>query len=307
MPPPLWPCCSTWDLAFAWALAAVCCTHHLGHVLHALGMHEHAHSAFMTALGDPWVSGLLGAAALLGPGRALLVDGALSLVRGVPNMNSLIALGATTSFSAGALSALLPGFSLDASFLEEPVMLLAFVLLGRSLEARARATASADLHALAQLIPAESRLVLDPGAKPGAAASSSSSSSSNSNNGSSPAVEEVLVPTSSVRPGDVVRVLPGERIPVDGQVLAGVCSVDESMLTGESSPVLVKPGSSVTGGTVTYEAPITILATSTGPSSTLAGIGRCGGTIVSTVWMDFPRACLLPRLIFWAAGQIAAS
>mgnify|MGYP001033346580 CR=1 FL=1 len=57
-------------------------------------------------------------------------------------MNSLIAVGATTSFGAGALSALLPGFSLDPSFLEEPIMLLAFVLLGRTLEARARMRAS---------------------------------------------------------------------------------------------------------------------------------------------------------------------
>lgn len=59
-------------------------------------------------------------------------------------MNSLIAVGAVTSFTAGALSALLPGFSVDPSFLEEPVMLLAFVLLGRSLEARARLSASGE-------------------------------------------------------------------------------------------------------------------------------------------------------------------
>lgn len=65
--------------------------------------------------------------------------------------------------------------------------------------------------------------MLDPGAKPGAAAATAG-----------PAEEEVLVPTSSVRPGDVLRVLPGDRIPVDGQVLAGRGSVDESMLTGES-------------------------------------------------------------------------
>lgn len=64
------------------------------------------------------------------------------LRRGAPNMNSLIALGATTSFSAGTLSALLPSLTIDSSFLEEPVMLLAFVLLGRSLEQRARNEAS---------------------------------------------------------------------------------------------------------------------------------------------------------------------
>lgn len=59
-------------------------------------------------------------------------------------MNSLIALGASTSFTAGVLSAVVPGLTIDPSFLEEPVMLLAFVLLGRSLEARARANASSE-------------------------------------------------------------------------------------------------------------------------------------------------------------------
>ncbi len=128
-------------------------------------------------------------------------------------MNSLIALGASTSFAAGAASAALPGFVLDPSFLEEPVMLLAFVLLGRSLEARARAAASADLTALARLIPDSTRLVLDPGAAPRAPAGSAA-----------PAAEEVLVPTATVRAGDVVRVLPGERVPVDGMVLSGTAS-----------------------------------------------------------------------------------
>lgn len=136
-------------------------------------------------------------------------------------MNSLIALGASTSFAAGAASALLPGFVLDPSFLEEPVMLLAFVLLGRSLEARARAAASADLTALARLIPDDARLVLDPGAAPRAAACS------NGNGGAAgvgTSAEEVLVPTPTLRAGDVVRVLPGERIPVDGLVLSGYAS-----------------------------------------------------------------------------------
>ncbi len=276
-------------LGFAWVLAFVCYGHHLGHFLHGLGLHEYAHTGFMAVLGDPSVSAALGAAALLGPGRQLLVDGAGSLARGAPNMNSLIALGAVTSFTAGSVSALVPGITVDPSFLEEPVMLLAFVLLGRSLEARARLEASgeprgrwfslharssnfscmhallltvrlassleADLSALAQLIPTQARLLLDPGAK---GASS----------------EELLVPTASLATGDLVRVLPGERIPVDGRVVEGTCAVDESMLTGESRLVTARVGDAVTGGTVSYEAPIVIEATSTGSSSTLASIAR---------------------------------
>jgi Cu2+-exporting ATPase len=73
--------CRVKTLAFAWTLAVVCYAHHLGHFLHALGLHEHAHTGFMAMIGNPAVSGVLGAAALLGPGRTLLVDGAAQLAR----------------------------------------------------------------------------------------------------------------------------------------------------------------------------------------------------------------------------------
>ncbi len=79
-----------------------------------------------------------------------------------------------------------------------------------------------DLTTLAQLIPTSTRLLLDMGAKPGASTSSVDTE------------EEMVVPTSSVRAGDVLRVVPGERVPVDGVIISGKCSVDESMLTGES-------------------------------------------------------------------------
>lgn len=75
---------------------------------------------------------------------------ALYPFRGNPNMNSLIGLGALTSFAAGVAAPLVPGMAFDASFLEEPVMLLAFVLLGRSLEARARVKASGGISPLTQ-------------------------------------------------------------------------------------------------------------------------------------------------------------
>ena len=69
------------DLGVAWGLVAVCCTHHLGHWLHALGWHSIAHAPIMTITSNPVVSACLGAFALLGPGRPLVTDGALSLIR----------------------------------------------------------------------------------------------------------------------------------------------------------------------------------------------------------------------------------
>ncbi|MEW5301159.1 MAG: hypothetical protein WDW36_004037 [Sanguina aurantia] len=268
---------SDMDLAFAWGLLLICGTHHLGHVFHLLGYHEVAHSPIMTMLSDPLVSGALGAFALLVPGRQLLKDGFASLGAGNPNMNSLVALGCTASFSVGLLSSLMPSLGSDASFLEEPVMLLAFVLLGRALEARAKLSSASDLKSLAQLIPSTSRLVLDPGSAPQAKKAASSAAAPNSATSkptSGPSVEFIEVPTTSVRAGDIVRVLPGEKVPVDGVVVSGLASTDESLLTGESRMVGKAPGGRVTGGTVCYEGVLDIRATATGSDSTLAGIAK---------------------------------
>ena len=261
---------STLDLAVAWGLALLCCTHHAGHAAHALGWHALAHGAWMDVMAAPTTAAALGIFALAGPGRRIITEGLAALVvRRAPNMNSLIAVGGLTSFAAGAAAPLFPALGFDASFMEEPVMLLAFVLLGRTLEARARLKAAADLRTLAALVPATARLVLDAGALPGGGAPA-------------PAEEVESVPTPTIRPGDVLRVLPGERVPVDGTICASVgggggggrAAVDESMLTGEAALVPKRPGDALTAGTVVYEAPLTFTATSTGADSTLAGIAR---------------------------------
>ena len=69
------------DLGVAWTLALLCCSHHVGHWFHALGMHGIAHGSYMHFMSNPWVSGALGGFALIGPGRNLIKDGALSLFR----------------------------------------------------------------------------------------------------------------------------------------------------------------------------------------------------------------------------------
>lgn len=84
------------NLAMAWSLVLLCCSHHFGHMLHMMGYHQFAHTPFMNFMSNPTVSGALGAFALFGPGRTLLVDGAKSLLNNTPNMNSLVALGSVT-------------------------------------------------------------------------------------------------------------------------------------------------------------------------------------------------------------------
>ncbi len=98
----------------------------------------------------------------------------------------------------------------------------------------ASAFRAADLHTLAKLIPAQSRMVLNP-----------ATLEEPSQAGNAPEMDLAMVPTSNIRPGDIVRVLPGERMPVDGDIVEGKCSVDESMLTGESVPVPKSKGQQV--------------------------------------------------------------
>lgn len=282
--------CRKLSLQFAWLLAVSSYGHHLGHLLHGLGLHQYAHSEFMSWLGTPAVGGALGAIAILGPGRALLRDGFNAFVNGRPNMNSLISLGATTSFSTGLLSAFLPNLSIDPSFLEEPVMLLAFVLLGRSLEKKARAEASNDLTSLANLLPSHARLVKEEIEHDASKVE---------------AIGSISIPTSMIRTGDVIQVFPSETIPVDGEVITGTCSVDEALLTGESRTILKTAGDSVTGGTILFDSPVLIKATTTGESSTLSRIGRL---VAEAQGREAPIQRLADRVAGWFCyGVMSAS
>ncbi|KAM6541917.1 hypothetical protein CsatB_006364 [Cannabis sativa] len=249
-------------VAFAWTLVALCCGSHGSHILHSLGIHV-AHGSFFELLHNSYLKGGLALGALLGPGRDLLFDGLRALWKGSPNMNSLVGFGSLAAFFISAVSLLYPELQWNATFFDEPVMLLGFVLLGRSLEERARIKASSDMNELLSLISTQSRLVIT--------SSGSESSTKNVLCSDSICVE---VPTDDVRVGDSVLVLPGETIPVDGTVLAGRSVVDESMLTGESLPVFKEEGLSVSAGTINWDGPLRIEATSTGTNSTISKIVR---------------------------------
>uniref|UniRef100_A0A0D9Z2V7 HMA domain-containing protein n=1 Tax=Oryza glumipatula TaxID=40148 RepID=A0A0D9Z2V7_9ORYZ len=223
-------------VAFAWTLVALCCGSHATHFLHSLGIHV---------------------------GHDILFDGLRAFKQGSPNMNSLVGFGSAAAFAISSVSLLNPELEWNSTFFDEPVMLLGFVLLGRSLEESARLKASSDMNELVSLLSPQSRLVVT--------SSSDDPSSDGVLNSDAITVE---VPVDDVRVGDFILVLPGETIPVDGNVLGGSSFVDESMLTGESLPVPKEKGFPVFAGTVNWDGPLKIKATTTGPSSTIAKIVR---------------------------------
>ncbi|MEP0911376.1 heavy metal translocating P-type ATPase [Leptolyngbya sp. GB1-A1] len=203
-------------------------------------------------LSNIWFHWGLATLALLFPGRSILVDGWRGLRRNAPNMNTLVGLGTVTAYTASLIALLFPRLGWEC-FFDEPVMLVGFILLGRSLEQGARSRATAALQSLFDLQPTIARLIPadSPTLAPNAAAE---------------------IPASQVKVGEWLQVLPGEKIPVDGEVIAGQTTVNESMLTGEAVPVLKQSGELVAAGTLNLSGAIVIRATRTGKDTTLAQI-----------------------------------
>jgi P-type Cu2+ transporter len=216
-------------------------------------------------LSNIWFHWGLATLALLLPGRPIIVDGCRSLWRNAPNMNTLVALGAVTAYTASNAALLFPQMRWEC-FFDEPVMLLGFILLGKTLEQQARRRAASALQALIALQPATARLVdfkleiLDLGSEE--LPQNSTSSVYNS--------QYIEIPADRVRVGEWLQVLPGDKIPVDGEVCQGKTTIDESMLTGESMPVLKQKGDAVAAGTINQSGAIVIRATRTGKETTVA-------------------------------------
>ncbi len=217
-----------------------------GHIGHWLG------APMLPVISNIWFHWGLATLALLGPGRSIIVDGWRGLWHQAPNMNTLVGLGALSAYIASCVALFFPQLGWEC-FFEEPVMMLGFILLGRTLEQRARRRATSAFESLLALQPKVARLI---GKK-------------------EPVATEQIgieIPVEQVRVGEWLRVLPGEKVPVDGEVVAGQSLVDESMLTGEPIPVVKQPGDTVTAGTLNQSGVIAMKATRTGEETTLAQI-----------------------------------
>jgi len=167
-----------------------------------------------------------------------------SLKQRTANMDTLIALGTSAAYLYSLY--LVSQDVMGETYFETSAVLITFVVLGKYLEARAKARTSQAIRELMQLSPKQAR-VLAKG-------------------------KEKIIPIDEVKTGDVILVKPGEEVPVDGVVLSGESSVDESMITGESIPAEKAKGSTVYGGTMNKHGFLKIKATRVGEDSTLARI-----------------------------------
>jgi len=183
-------------------------------------------------------------------GRGIYASAARGLRHGTTNMNTLVSLGTGVAFAYSAYATLWPAADRQVYF-DAVLLILGFLLLGKALEARAKRRALAALDSLSRLRPATARRITDG--------------------------VEALVPLEEIGLGDSVLVLPGERFPVDADILEGRTSVDESMLTGEPTPLPREPGGRVLAGSLNYDGAVVCRAESLGEATVLAQITRMVG------------------------------
>jgi Cu+-exporting ATPase len=224
----------------------------------------------------PWLELSLAAPVVLWAGWPFFVRAAQSVVNGRLNMFTLIGLGVAVAFGYSLMATAAPGL-FPSSFrdgdgrvgvyFEAAAAIVTLVLLGQVLELRARRRTGAAIRALLGLAPKLARRIRGTGA-----AGSPASLEGGGHDGS-----DEDVPLADLRAGDRLRVRPGERIPVDGTVLTGRSTVDESMLTGEPLPVSKEPGSKLIGATVNGTGALVMRAEQVGSQTLLAQIVRMVG------------------------------
>lgn len=198
-----------------------------------------------------WIMMVLALAIMIFFGRSFYVNGVRHALKGKANMDTLVALSTSIAFLFSLFNTLCPGFWLGKGlephvYYEASGVIIAFVLLGKLMEERAKNSTSSAIKGLMGLQPKTARLVTDG--------------------------REEEVPISNLQVGNVVSVRPGEKIPVDGTLLQGSSSVDESMLSGEPIPVEKNAGDRVLAGTIKQKGAFTMEATSVGGTTVLAQI-----------------------------------
>lgn len=182
-------------------------------------------------------------------GRKFYTVGFKTLFAGHPNMDSLVAIGTGSAYLYSIIiTTQIPGNPQMAEnlYFESAAVVVTLVMLGKFLESRSKGKTSEAIQKLMELAPDVAILIKDG--------------------------EEKQVSVSEIQKGDLILVRPGSKVPLDGEVVSGVTSVDESMLTGESIPVEKEAGNEVIGGSMNYNGAIQVKVTHTGSDTTLAKI-----------------------------------
>lgn len=185
-------------------------------------------------------------------GRSFYIAGTKTLLRGNPGMDTLVAMGTAAAYLYGIYATIRIAGGEDHYvhnlYYESAATIITLITTGRYLEARSKASAGSAIRQLLSLAPPLATVIRDG--------------------------KEKTVPASKVKVDELVVVRPGERFPTDGTVTSGTTSVDESMLTGESTPVEKEEGSEVTGGSINLNGSVVCRATRVGSDTTLARIVR---------------------------------
>jgi heavy metal translocating P-type ATPase len=217
---------------------------------------------------------------LVGPGQRFFRRGIPALLKGAPDMFSLVALGSGAAWTYSTLATFLPGLLPPGSvavYFEAAAMIVTLILLGRLLETRAKGRSSQAIKRLVALQPAVAHLHR--------------------------AGSVVDVPVAEVRPGDRLDLRPGERVPVDGAVVSGESWVDEAMVTGEPVPVAKTAGDRVIGGTVNQAGALVIEARAVGADTMLSRIIRM---VEAAQGGKLPIQALVDRVTLWFVPVVMA-
>lgn len=240
-----------------------------------------------------WVMGVLGqqtnwyvqfvlaTLVLFGPGLRFFLKGGPALLRGAPDMNSLVSVGTAAAYGYSIVATFAPEALPQGTanvYFEAAAVIVTLILLGRMLEARAKGRTSQAIKRLVGLQAKTARV---------------------QRNG-----ETFEIPLDQVMTGDIVFVRPGEKIPVDGEVVEGASYVDESMITGEPVPVSKGEGAEVVGGTINKTGAFSFCVTKVGANTVLAQIIRL---VEQAQGSKLPIQALVDKVTMWFVPAVMAA
>ena len=241
------------------------------------GVHHFVHETI--GMQRSWIAqSILTTLVLVGPGRVFFTKGLPALWHLAPEMNSLVALGAGSAWAYSMVATYFPQALPEGTrfvYFEAAAVIVTLILLGRTLEARAKGRTGAAIKHLIGLQPRQARVLI---------------------NG-----QPTDIAIDAVKPGDLILVRPGEKIATDGIITEGQPYLDEAMITGEPIPVTKRIGDRVTGGTLNTTNSFTFKATHTGGDTVLARIIRMVEAAQGT---KLPIQALVDRVTAWFVPAI---